>query len=249
MEKKFVESALLALVGVVAGMTVASSCISVDYPVVSFRCDPGQSDNCPEAYFCCSDDPAAEGGALPDFLQKNISGGATPYFAGANNALGSSGMCVDRSRVPTASGLFESAALNCPIPCNPTWQPDEIDVVCGADRVCCQTTEIEAKDCVMGEDGLRPVTGADIGTLTNWAGAEHATHQDRNGSVCVALAVAAGADAAAFQDHPVFVDCIAQLTVADQRGFCIALGAGEACPTAQPTYQDACEAFAAPPPV
>jgi hypothetical protein len=36
-------------------------------------------------------------------------------------------------------------------------------------------------------------------------------------------------------------DCINQLTVADQRGFCMFLGMGEMCGTAQPDYMDPCD--------
>ncbi len=73
------------------GATVATSCIGVNYPTVAFRCDPRQPNNCPESHFCCSDDPATEDGALPEYAGKNIAGG-TPYFSGVNNALGSQGM-------------------------------------------------------------------------------------------------------------------------------------------------------------
>ncbi len=227
----------VALYGVALGVgaTVATSCIGVNYPTVAFRCNPRQSDNCPESHFCCSDDPAAEGGALPNYAQKNISGGSTPYFSGINNGLGTSGMCVNRDDIPTGSGLLEPSAINCPIPCNPSWERGEIDVVCGASRVCCQTTELEAPDCVKGEsdDEFRPVTGDDIGGLTDWNAGAHATHQDPAGVACTGFA---NGD----QSSSVFLDCIAQLTVADQRGFCMALAPGQACPTEQPTYTNAC---------
>jgi len=218
------------------GATVATSCIGVNYPTVAFRCNPRQSDNCPDSHFCCSDDPAAEDGALPDYAQKNIAGASTPYFSGVNNALGNQGMCVNQDDIPTGSGLLEPGVTNCPIPCNPTWDTDEIDVVCGATRVCCQTTELTQSDCVMGDDGFRPVTGADIGGLSDWNPAAHGTHQDPAGTACAGFA---GGD----QSSPVFLDCIAQLSVADQRGFCMALAPGQSCPTDQPTYVDACTAL------
>lgn len=220
------------------GATVASSC-SVNYPTVAFRCDPGQSESCPESHFCCSDDPAAENGALPDFMGKNISGGAQPYFAGNNNTLGSSGMCVKVDEIPMGSGLLEPAALNCPIPCNPTWSADEIGVVCGPNRVCCQTVELEPEDCVLDGDVWRPVTGADIGSSgvtprTMWAPGAHETHQDPGGEGCLTFA---GGD----PSSAVFTECVANLSVADQRGFCMSLGPGQQCPTSDPTYLDACE--------
>ncbi|MEM6993365.1 MAG: hypothetical protein AAF721_22825 [Myxococcota bacterium] len=184
---------------------------------------------------CCSDDPAAAGGALPNYESKNISGG-TPLFSGINNDLGVSGLCVRTADIPAGSGLQEAAALDCPIPCNPTWDATGIGAVCGASRVCCQTRELQALDCVQpeGEEAYRPVTGADIPALTDWAPGAHATHQDPGGVSCAALA---GGD----MTSPVFTDCIAQLSVANQRGFCMALPSGVDCPTAAPTYVSACE--------
>ncbi|MEM6991072.1 MAG: hypothetical protein AAF721_11255, partial [Myxococcota bacterium] len=216
---------LIALYGVALGVgaTVATSCIGVNYPTVAFRCNPRQSDNCPDSHFCCSDDPAAEDGALPNYTNKNISGGQTPYFSGINNGLGTSGMCVNRDDIPTGSGLLEPSAANCPIPCNPTWTREEIDVVCGASRVCCQTTELEQSDCVRGEndDAFRPVTGADIGSLTDWNAGAHMTHQDPAGIACTGFA---NND----QTSPVFLDCIAQLTVAGDGAECVVVLAADA---------------------
>lgn len=216
---------------------MGTSCISVNYPTVAFRCNPRQADNCPDTHFCCSDDPAAEEGALPDFTGKNISGGQAPYFSGQNNALGTSGMCVNRDDIPMGSGLLDPAALNCPIPCNPTWEEDEIGVVCGANRVCCQTVELDPLDCVSDGDEIRPVNGADIGDLTDWNPGAHRTHQDPAGIGCSGFAQGD-------MTSDIFTDCIRQLTVADQRGFCMALQAGQACPTMQPGYVDACTLMA-----
>jgi hypothetical protein len=227
----------VAIYGVAVGLgaVVATSCISVDYPTVAFRCNPRQSENCPETHFCCSDDPAAVGGALPDYMGKNI-GGATPIFSGVNNAIGTSGMCVRTSDLPAGSGLLDPGATNCPIPCNPTWSGDDITTVCGADRVCCQTAALEPTDCVIGDDDMwRPVTGADILSeppKTNWAGGVHATHQDPNGDGCNTFAANAGIEPA---------QCYAELTVADQRGFCMFLQPGQQCPTDPATgFLDAC---------
>ncbi|MBL4684000.1 MAG: hypothetical protein JKY37_05380 [Nannocystaceae bacterium] len=227
----------VALYGVALGVgaTVASSCIGVNYPTVAFRCNPRQSDNCPETHYCCADDPAAVDGLLPNYLQKDIGNSSSPYFSGVNNGLGTSGMCVNRDDIPTGSGLLEPIAANCPIPCNPTWVRDEIDIVCGATRVCCQTGQLEAADCVRDDEGepYRPVNGADIGGLTDWNAAAHATHQDAAGIECTGIAMGD-------QTSDAFLNCIAQLTVADQRGFCMALEAGQVCPTEKPTYVDAC---------
>ncbi|MCX4242140.1 hypothetical protein [Paraliomyxa miuraensis] len=222
------------------GAIVSTSCVDVDYPLVAFRCNPQQESNCPDTHFCCSDDPAAPMGAKPNYMGKNIDGGEDPYFSGMNNALSTSGMCVRTADI-AGQGLIELAAANCPIPCNPTWEADWINDVCGESRVCCQTVELEAKDCVQGSDGVRPVNGGDIGTLSQWRPGDHSTHQDPNGSSCLALAGGNSGSA-------VFQDCVRQLSVADQRGFCMALGAGQVCPTKAPGYIDACTALGGAPP-
>jgi hypothetical protein len=234
------------------GAVVATSCIGVDYPLVAFRCNPKQESNCPETHFCCSDDPAAPGGAKPDYMTKGIEGGEPPYFSGINNGLGTSGMCVEVDTI-AGQGLVEAPALNCPIPCNPTWDDAWIDDVCGGARVCCQTVELDPADCVIDptDNVYRPVTGDDIGVdngsgvpITQWRPNDHVTHQDPNGSSCLALAMGDS-------NSDVFQDCVRQLTVADQRGFCMQLAAGQGCPTKQPGYIDACTALntgGAPPP-
>lgn len=193
--------------------------------------DPGTN-----GYVCCSDDPATLDGSLPAYEGKGIEG-SPPSFSGSNNALGDFGMCVDVTQI-AGQGLLEAAAQNCPIPCNPTWDEGAIDDVCGSARVCCQTVELGPEDCVIdGVTGLyRPVTGEDIGVLSQWRPQDHATHQDPNGTSCLALA--AGDPAS-----DVFEGCVRNLGVANQRGYCMSLGAGQACPHAQPDYIDACEAL------
>jgi hypothetical protein len=236
-----------ALYGVAVGLgaVVATSCINVDYPTVAFRCNPRQSDNCPETHFCCSDDPAAVMGELPAYMGKEISGG-TPLFSGINNALGTSGMCVRTEDIPPGSGLLEPNVVNCPIPCNPTWSDGDIAAVCGGNRVCCQTVAMEAKDCLLEDGEWRPATGADVPALTNWANGLHATHQDPGGIGCTTFAMGD-------QGSETFMDCVAQLTVADQRGYCMALAQGQQCPTAPESgFVDACTQIntgAIPPPV
>ena len=230
----------LVLNGIAVGLgaVVATSCIDVNYPTVAFRCNPRQDKNCPDTHFCCSDDPAAVGGALPAYQTVDGPGsGGTPYFSGANNGLGTKGMCVRTSDLPVGAGLLEPAAANCPVPCNPTWDDGDKMSVCGANRVCCQTVEIEPEDCVQGDDGMwRPVTGADIiAERTNWSAARHVTHQDAGGQGCAQFAGTAD------NGNPDFLGCLEQLSVADQRGFCMALQPGEACPTEVEGYMNACE--------
>lgn len=191
--------------------------------------DPGTN-----GYRCCSDDPAAALGELPAFDGKGIDGGV-PYFAEANNDFSDFGMCVDVTQL-AGQGLLGAGVEGCPIPCNPTWPLDSIDTVCGGTRVCCQTVELQPEDCVQDPDtGLyRPVTADDIGVFSQWRPGDHRTHQDPNGTSCLALA---GGDV----NGETFQDCVRQLSVANQRGYCMALGVGEVCPHAQPSYIDACE--------
>lgn len=205
------------------------------------RCNP-RTQAGSGAYTCCSDDPAAEGGALPAYEGKGISGGV-PLFSGSNNPTSTWGLCVKTADIPFGAGLQEAAAVSCPIPCNPTWAAGDITAVCGDGRVCCQTQQLQESDCVQdivtGE--FRAVTGLDIGAtnadgsvVTDWSPGAHATHQDPSGTACTAYGS---------NQDPAFADCVAQLSVADQRGFCMALGPGQVCPLAQPSYVDACEAL------
>ena len=91
----------------------------------------------------------------------------------------------------------------------------------------------------------RAVTGEDIGDpdvvpTTNWNNVAHDTHQDPNGAVCSAVA---GGD----PSSEVFETCIEGLSVASQRGFCMALGPGQVCPSDRDPppqgagYRDVCD--------
>jgi hypothetical protein len=75
-----------------------------------------------------------------------------------------------------------------------------------------------AKDCVMdsGTGLWRAVTGADIPKLSTW-GDKHTTNQDPQGTSCTLFATGGGTMP---KDDAALADCYAQLTVADQRGFC-----------------------------
>ncbi len=197
--------------------------------------DPGTN-----GYRCCSDDPAAPGGELPAYAGLGIAG-APPFFADASNDSSTSGVCVRVADFQGVGNNLASAGVEgCPIPCNPTWEPDALTQVCGPTRQCCQTQELQPADCVMDEaTGLwRPVHGQDIGIQTDWTPGSHATHQDPNGVQCLAIATAAGDPSG-----DVFQDCVRQLSVANQRGYCMSLGPGQSCPLTLPTYVDACEAL------
>jgi hypothetical protein len=194
------------------------------YPIAA--CNPRTSGEA-NGYKCCSTDPATADGLLPAYEGRDIPDSSAPLYADAANGAGTWGVCIRTNDIPLGSGLLAAAATNCPVPCNPTWEDGEIEAVCGATRVCCQTHEVREKDCVQ-EDGVwRPVTGNDIGAAgivptTYWSNVSHDTHQDPNGTVCLAYAGGPSSDA--------FVDCIRQLNVANQRGFCMSLEPGQVCP-------------------
>lgn len=247
-----------AIFGVAAA--VSSSCL-VNYPVTAFRCSPGGTEpNCPtvddEPYICCSDDPAAlvitETG-IDDFVPPKYQGRGgvgTPIFSGGNNPLSKSGMCVRQGSVPITGALADANAQGCPVPCNPTWDPDDITLVCGPQTICCQTVEIEAADCVLdmsvGSAGCwRPASGNDIMLgLTNWGGTAHLTHQDPSGTNCQKFVQGIPADVFSEQNlnaEDVQDECYRRLTVANQRGFCLGGTGVNFCPLAQGVYRDACE--------
>ena len=184
-------------------------------------------------YRCCSDDPAAFAGELPTYGD-NLPSGEPPYFSGLDNHRSRSGLCVRTSDVPSGVGLTENAALNCPTPCNPTWERADIEAVCGMNRQCCQTRELQPEDCVLDGDEWRPATGADIITgLSDWSPSRHRTHQDPGAEVCAEWSGSEDVN------DPGYRDCLEQLSVADQRGYCLAVLEG--CPGAAPDYMDACE--------
>lgn len=244
--------ALLASLSAAAGLTIA--CVDVAYPNKAFRCNPaGPSPTCPDGFFCCSDDPTVDPytdaertdpGALPNFAEHKIDGKewAIPLFAGENNKLSHSGMCVKLNTDPQT--IKGTAAAGCPIPCNPKWSNEAIAKVCGDEKsACCQTVQLDAKDCVPEGPNkcTRAVVGSDVFSdpqLSNWSGSAHRTHQDPGGLEC-AKRYEKGKDK--------WSNCVRKLTVADQRGFCIAPiesnGKKERaqCPLKKASYQDACE--------
>jgi hypothetical protein len=241
-------------------LVVSSSC-QVIYPTTAFRCSPFAADNCPTQgdapYQCCSDDPAAiDLKAVDAFVTPNYQGRGgegTPLFSAGNNPLSKSGMCIEVGSVAPQFALADLNAQGCPVPCNPTWEQNDIAAVCGAGTFCCQTTEIAPEDCVLdtnlGDNGCwRPVTGNDIVSvgntdLTNWGGTAHATHQDPGGVNCEMFVT--GLPASVYADgltpQQVLTECYRRLTVSDQRGFCIGGPGVAGCPLAQPAYRDACE--------
>jgi hypothetical protein len=196
------------------------------------HCNPRSSGS--GEHVCCSDDPAAENGGLPEYLGKAYDG-EIPIFSGQNNMRGTSGMCVRTDDIPSGAGLLDPGAESCPIPCNPTWASGNVTTVCGPNRRCCQTRAIGERDCIVGSDGRwRPVTGEDIPEATNWSNERHDTHQDPGGTGCMEFA---NGDISS----PVYGACVDQLTVANQRGYCMSLAPGELCPAEDTDYLDACD--------
>lgn len=174
-------------------------------------CSPAEDPQCPEGFVCCSDDPATVGGKIPNYFAPLDDVHGVPIFSGNNNPLSYSGQCV------LTGGFTSPFANGCPVPCNPTWEPDRLLEICGATTTCCAFTELDpTTDCVLDPDTQkwRAVTGADIPDLTSWGG-QHTTNQDPVGTSCMIFASGGGS-----LDQDVYADCVRQLTVADQRGFC-----------------------------
>lgn len=210
------------------------------YGTVAFQCIPRReavaNGVCPSSYSCCSSDPSTHGGQRPDFDARDVAIGM-PYFAGPNNNLGTRGMCVHLESVREELSLTVNEAQGCPIPCNPTWDADDIEATCGEGLECCQTAAIEPNDCIQDDpedpQSWRPVRSSDIlEGRTDWAPARHQTHQDPSGSACQSFATDAGG-----LDDPGFAACTEALTVADQQGYCGRIAYG----CAQDEGLDACQ--------
>jgi hypothetical protein len=220
-----VKTALTYVVVFSVGAVTSVSCFEPDLENPSFRCSPAAAvidpDACPGDEVCCSDDAATTQGRLPNYNQppgtQNAKYGI-PIFSGDNNSLSVSGMCVKTG--------FDTPLVTtgCPVPCNPTWAPGDIAVICGGGVACCQVQELDPlKDCVLDPDTnlWRAVSGTDIGTpVTGW-GPVHATNQDPQGKNCEVFA----AGGTGVINEASLADCYDQLSVANQRGFCF-----KACP-------------------
>ncbi len=207
-----------------AGALLASACFKVEYGNPAFKCNPSkQGSACPSEYQCCSDDPASQGGGLPGYPGATYSG-TTPIFSDNNNVLSQTGMCIGSGTIPPEATTLTNG---CPIPCNPTWMPEEIATVCGPTANCCQTQPLNVDlDCVLdpGTGRFRAVQGSDIGqTYTrpdgtpvtiNWANGSHDTIQDPDGNGCRIFT--ADPDPSSATN----LECYDQLSAANQRGFC-----------------------------
>ena len=144
-------------------------------------------------------------------------------------------MCVNVYDVPCEMSLGQPDGQggctfpNCPIPCNPTWSTEDVASVCGVGNRCCQTVTVEPEDCVLIDGEWRPVTGKDVPEHTTWAPNEHTTHQDPGGRACAELTGSTSLS------DPAFRSCVDQLTVANQRGFCM-----PTCPVRTPPDANPC---------
>jgi hypothetical protein len=219
-------SAYVATFAVAA--TFSGACVNVNYSDTAFRCNPTQgTEACPSGFTCCSDDPTTLDGLA--------------LFSGDNNALSSSGMCIRDEVVQSGTaGLLNG----CPVPCNPKWGTAQTEAICGpsATALCCQTTALEPEDCIfdVAQSCFRPVNGTDTAAVpgcpeaelqqrlvatgydaslarcaSDWSRSAHVTHQDpgvSGGSSACNTFTTVGID---------FWQCVATLTVADQRGFCL----------------------------
>jgi hypothetical protein len=230
---------------IVALVALASACVTEDPPGAGDPCSPNAA-NCADGLVCCSIDAAAldfddlEATVLPMYPGFNELGGIAIFSDHANDRS-HRGICINSGNVPPAAMLPN---VSCPVPCNPTWSTADIETVCGANMACCQMMELQPDDCVLdpslGDDGCwRPVTGADIGVLTDWGA--HATEQDPgllSDGACASLVAGLPPelDADAVREA-----CERRLTVANQQGFCVLSGGYDVCPHSRPSYRDACE--------
>lgn len=235
------------------GAVTSVACIEPDLGDPSFRCNPAQAaktgeSGCPEEQTCCSDDPATIGGKVPNYFKDgtNDSRYGTPLFSDLNNSLSTQGMCVTLG--------FDSPLINgCPVPCNPTWDPADIVEICGPTAQCCQTQELDpAKDCILDGDRWRAATGADVlaqPQRSGWGG-QHTTNQDPNAAGCKTFATGTpGVEPMGEAQNAAFRDCISQLSVANQRGFCYAFGCPcieDVCGQKNADYVPKCTAAAPP---
>lgn len=202
------------------GALTSVGCPEPELQNPSFRCNPAAGGGCPDDEICCSDDPATVGGKIPNYYMDGTNNDkyGVPLFSDINNSLSTQGMCV-------ATGDFMSPLVTgCPVPCNPKWEAARITEICGTAQ-CCQTQELDdVKDCVMVGGRWRAAKGEDVlNKLSGWAGS-HTTNQDPFIEGCKVFSQG---------DQAALLDCVEQLTVADQRGFCYSLGC--------PCVEDVCD--------
>jgi len=216
-----------------AGMTAEPTTTAAPDSLLDYMpCTPADLDICPVGQMCCSDDPATLGGRRPNYYMDGRDDAVygPPLFSDERRIFSHTGYCID-------VGEFNSPlAQGCAVPCDPTWDQSTIAEIClGAS--CCPFTAVDPdKDCVLDEvtQRWRTVRGTDIlSGLTAWGDA-HATPQDTTLSSCESIAGG---------DQALLADCIAQLGVADRRGFCYTLDCPcieDVCAMKNPDYTSRC---------
>ena len=202
----------------------------------SHLCQPSSSKpdkRCPDDEICCSDDPAAL-----DFSRSRRT--RTPSIRGPRRLRHSLvlGRPKRRQLLRRVHQIGDWVALpsGCPVPCNPSWDSDSVDAICGTGTFCCQTLEVDGVGLrvriprsvtrVAGDQFWRRHHGTRGGLdATSWfceraldpARSRRATSA-RRGSWASPTRSSTDASATA---GDVQVACLRRLGVANQRGFCI----------------------------
>lgn len=178
-----------------------------------------------ERQVCCSDDPATAMGRTPDYAALRLGGVAQallgkPLFSAARSHWSEWGQCEPEffdSTNPDLNGCFR--------PCSPHWPDETIDIVCSGraaperddDFTCCPSIPTVPEDCIFVDGRWRAIRGTDVATPADWVSDHPGTRQDPDLAGCRNWARTAqgGVDDARLRD------CVAQLTAADGRGFCM----------------------------
>jgi hypothetical protein len=194
-------------------------------------CHPGNFQRGADLKVCCPDDPAAAGGLPPDYDAVDAPDTALgePLFSAARAPWSQWGQCV----IDGFSNEDVDLA-GCPRPCNPRWSQGRINLVCGgsAEAVghdCCPTVPTSLEDCVLENGRWRAVRGTDVSVPEDWVVDAAGTRQDPDLSGCTEWATSPSGSV----DTGRLADCVANLSSADQRGFCDTLVPGTECPGAE----------------
>lgn len=199
-------------------------------------CDPrGFTAGRRDDYLCCSDDPSAADGLVPDYESLALPDGvgSSPLFAGDRASWSAWGQCTIKGFEERNSDLG-----GCPRPCNPRWSAERIALVCQRPGdLCCPTIPTQATDCVFVDGRWRAIRGSDLASPEAWIVDEPGTRQDPALDGCGDWATVDGR-----HDVSRFADCVKQLSAADQRGFCVPDTEGS-CPGSEAIETvDPCEA-------
>lgn len=232
------------LVAAAAGLLVAcerGECEDDERPFSAsawpLPCDPMHTHEGGERMLCCSDDPAAASGALPDYpLVATDEATAPALFSDARNRWSNFGQCEADAR---SGSPWDLRGQRCTRPCNPRWTADEVGAVCGAGHQCLQTVPTDPSDCIFVDGRWRGVRGTDMSEPQDWAQLHAKTRQDPDLIGCTAWAQREDGS----RDDDRFADCVAQLGTAELRGLCVGmLGEAQHVPAADDPTLDVCGA-------